>query len=332
MGKAMPIRLYVRHESWPIAGAFTISRGSKTSADVVIVEIAREGHTGRGECVPYAHYDETVEGVIELVRSLEQQIKAGIARTELQEALPAGAARNALDCALWDLEAKETETPVWQRAGLPQPPPALTTAFTLSLGTPEEMAARAAENAHRPLLKLKLTGDGDGRRVAAVRQGAPWATIIADANEAWSTEQFPTLADELANLGVTMIEQPLAAADDRILASIDHPLLVCADESCHTSQDLGDLATKYDAVNIKLDKTGGLTEAITVLECARALGLRIMVGCMVSTSLAMAPASLLAADADFVDLDGPQLLTADRPHGLQYEKSRFAPSSPLLWG
>ena len=323
--------LDVYSESWPIAGTFTISRGSKTAAEVVVVELRRGEVRGRGECVPYPRYDETVDGVVDTVLGLRSQIEAGFDRTALQEALPAGAARNALDCAMWDLAAKESGLPVWQLAGLDEPRP-LTTAFTLSVGTPEHMGLAARDNAHRPVLKVKLSGDGDSERIAAIRESAPEATVIADANEGWSPENFEPLASELARLGVTLIEQPLPASEDGLLAQVAHPLLVCADESCHTSADLDEVSTKYDAVNIKLDKTGGLTEGLTLAECARPLGLRIMVGCMVSTSLSMAPAALLARDADFVDLDGPLLLQRDRDQGLQFEGSRIDPASPALWG
>ena len=323
--------LDVHTESWPIAGTFTISRGSKTATDVVVVELRRGEARGRGECVPYPHYDETVDGVVDTVLGLRSQIEAGIDRAALQGALPAGAARNALDCAMWDLAAKESGLPVWQLAGLREPRP-LTTAFTLSIGTPEQMGLAARNNAHRPVLKVKLSGDGDPERIAAIRESAPEATVIADANEGWSPKNFEPLAAELARLGVTLIEQPLPASDDGLLAEVAHPLLVCADESCHTAADLDEVSTRYDAINIKLDKTGGLTEGLTLAECARPLGLRVMVGCMVSTSLSMAPAALLARDADFVDLDGPLLLQRDRDHGLQFEESRIDPASPELWG
>ena len=324
--------LEVRSESWPIAGSFTIARGSKTEAEVVVVELTRDGLRGRGECVPYPRYNESIDGVIEAVRALQPQIEAGLDRADLQELLPAGAARNAVDCAMWDLGARESGMPVWQQAGLPEPPSALTTAYTISLGTPEMMGRAARDNCRRPILKIKLTGDGDGERVAAITENAPEAMIVADANESWSADQFEPLAQELAGLGVTLIEQPLKAEEDGMLAHVDHPLLVCADESCHTSKDLADLSAKYDAINIKLDKAGGLTEAMALKECAQALGLRVMVGCMVSTSLSMAPAALLAFDADFVDLDGPLLLREDRQDGLRFEGSRFEPVSPRLWG
>jgi len=322
----------VRSEIWPIAGSFTIARGSKTEAQVVVVELKRDGVRGRGECVPYPRYNESIDGVIEAVRSLQPQIEAGLDRADLQELLPAGAARNAVDCAMWDLAARESGLPVWQQAGLPEPLSALTTAYTLSLGTPEMMGRAARDHCQRPILKIKLTGEGDGERVAAIGENAPEAMIIADANESWSPDQFEPLAEELSNLGVTLIEQPLKAEEDGMLAHVDHPLLVCADESCHTTKELTDLSAKYDAINIKLDKTGGLTEAIALKECAQALGLRVMIGCMVSTSLSMAPAALLASDADFVDLDGPLLLREDRPDGLRFDGSRFEPASPALWG
>jgi L-alanine-DL-glutamate epimerase-like enolase superfamily enzyme len=324
-------QLTVRAESWPIAGSFTISRGSKTKADVVLVQIRDGVHVGRGECVPYARYEETIAGAVAAIEQLRPRIEAGLDRTALQDAMPAGAARNAVDCALWDLQAKSTGSPVWQLAGLPEPR-AVTTAYTLSLGTVESMAAAARANAERPLLKLKLSGPGDLDRVRAVHGNAPRARLIVDANEAWTPETFADLAPQLADLGVEIIEQPLPAANDRALASLVRPVLVCADESCHDLAGLPELCRKYDAINIKLDKTGGLTEALRLAAAAKAAGLGIMVGCMVSTSLSMAPALLLAQDARWVDLDGPLLLAQDREPGLVYRGNLVQPASPSLWG
>ncbi len=323
--------LIVRAESWPIAGTFTISRGSKTAAEVVVVEIRDGAHVGRGECVPYPRYGETIDGAIASIEALRSEIERGMDRAALQAALTAGAARNAVDCALWDLEAKITGRPVWQLAGLASPQ-AATSAYTLSLGTVENMAAAARANADRPLLKLKLSGPDDLDRVQAVHENAPRARLIVDANEAWTAEIYSALAPQLGSLGVELIEQPLPAGADAPLAGLARPVPVCADESCHDTASLAHIAGRYDAVNIKLDKTGGLTEALRLAGAAKAAGLGIMVGCMVATSLAMAPALLLAADARWVDLDGPLLLARDREHGLAYQGSCLQPASPALWG
>ena len=324
-------QLKVAHQSWPLATAFKISRGSRTSAEVVVAEISDGDHVGRAECMPYARYDETVGGVIADIERFAGPVSDGLDRAALQEALPAGAARNALDCALWDLEAKRKRKPVWQLAGLDAPGP-LVTAYTLSLDTPENMAKAAAENAHRPLMKLKLTGDGDIARVSAVREAAPDTRIIVDANEGWSPEMVEPFSAELAPLGVEMIEQPIPAGQDAVLADCAHPVPICADESCHTSADLEALDGRYEFVNIKLDKTGGLTEALILRDAARARGMKIMVGCMIATSLAMAPAVLVAQGAEVVDLDGPLLLAKDHQDGLAYEGSTLSPPEPALWG
>ena len=324
-------QLTVRAESWPIAGTFTISRGSKTVADVVVVEIRDGAHVGRGECVPYPRYDETIAGAIAAIEALRPELERGMDRTALQSALTAGAARNAVDCAVWDLEAKRAGRPVWQLAGIEAPKPA-TTAYTLSLDSVENMAAAARANAARPLLKLKLSGPGDLDRVRAVHENAPHARLIVDANEAWTPEIYVALAPRLVSLGVELIEQPLPAGADGPLAGLQRPVPVCADESCHDTASLAHITGKYDAVNVKLDKTGGLTEALRLAAAAKAAGLAIMVGCMVATSLAMAPALLLAADARWLDLDGPLLLARDREDGLRYEGSLLHPPSPALWG
>jgi len=323
--------LSVRHESWPIRGTFAISRGSKTAADVVVVEIADGGHVGRGECVPYARYGETVAGVIAAVAALAADIAAGLTRAHLQDALAPGAARNGLDCALWDLAAKQAGRRAWVLAGVAAPEPAVT-AFTISVGPAEQMAADAAANRDRPLLKLKLTGPGDLDRVAAVRAAAPAARLVVDANEAWTAADCAALFPALAGLGVEMIEQPLPADGDGALAEMARPVPVCADESCHTRADLPRLAGRYDMVNIKLDKTGGLTEALALADAAVAAGFGVMVGCMIATSLAMAPATLLAGRAAIVDLDGPLLLREDRADGLSFAGGRVHPPAPALWG
>jgi len=324
-------RLGVRDERWPLRATFTISRGSKTHAHVVVATLEAHGHRGRGECVPYARYGETVESVIAAIEGLRGEIEGGLDRQALQQALPPGAARNALDCALWDLEAKRGGRPAFAMAGL-HALPAPITAYTLSLEAPEAMRASAAANAHRPLLKLKLGGAGDLERVQAVHEGAPRARLVVDANEGWSAGDYARLAPALAALGVAMIEQPLPAADDAALAGIERPLPVCADESCHDRASLPALAGRYDMVNIKLDKTGGLTEALALKREAEAAGLGIMVGCMLATSLAMAPALLLTPGAAVVDLDGPLLLAGDREPGLVFEDGRIQPPAPELWG
>lgn len=317
----------VTREAFPLARAFTISRGSKTEAQVLTVRVARGGLTGWGECVPYARYGETLDSVTAQIAGLP----LGIDRAALQDALTAGAARNAVDCALWDLEAKVGGVRVWQLAGLPEPGPMLT-AYTLSLDTPEAMREQAAANAHRPVLKVKLGTEADMPRIEAVRAGAPDAALIVDANEGWTVDLYTALAPHLVRLGVRLVEQPLPVADDAALAEIPRPLPVCADESCHTAEDLPRLKGRYDLVNVKLDKTGGLTEALSLVRTARADGFGVMVGCMVGTSLAMAPAVLAAQGADWVDLDGPLLLAQDRPHPLRYDANGVHPPQPDLWG
>ena len=324
-------RLDVSLERWPIAGAFTISRGSRTEAVVVVATITDGAHVGRGECVPYPRYGETAEGVRDLVAAQAPAIAAGLDRAALQAHLPAGAARNALDCAFWDLEAKRRGCRAWDLAGLPAPQP-VTTCYTLSLGSPESMETAARAAASRPLLKVKLGGAGDPARIAAVRRGAPQARIVVDANEAWDAA---TLTDNLAACaaaGVELVEQPLPASDDARLATIPHPIPVCADESLHERGGLDALKGRYDAINIKLDKAGGLTEALALAQAARARGLIVMVGCMLGTSLGMAPATLLTGAAAFVDLDGPLLLARDRDPGLAFSGSTLHPPQADLWG
>jgi L-alanine-DL-glutamate epimerase-like enolase superfamily enzyme len=321
------MRLAVTPESFPLARAFTISRGSRTEARVLTVAVEEAGLVGRGECVPYARYGETLDSVAAQIAGLP----ATFDRAELQALLPPGAARNAVDCALWDLAAKRSGRRVWQLAGLAAPEPVVT-AYTLSLDTPEAMRAQAAENAARPLLKVKLGGEGDLARIEAVRAGAPHARLVVDANEGWTPEDYAALAPALAGLGVAMVEQPLPAGDDAALAAMPRPLPVCADESCHDRASLPALAGRYDMVNIKLDKAGGLTEALALRDAAQAAGFGVMVGCMVGSSLAMAPAVLVAQGAAVVDLDGPLLLARDRDHALAYDESGVHPPTPELWG
>jgi len=327
----MGFTLTVRTERWPIAGAFTISRGAKTEAEVVVAEVSDGSHTGRGECVPYARYRETIAGVTAALEAMRASLARGLTRQALQQAMPAGAARNALDCALWDLEAKASGKPAYELAGMPEPCP-LVTAYTISLGSSETMAEATRKAAARKLLKVKLGGEGDPERIRAVRTAAPGAELIVDANEAWRGDNLARNLGVCAEAGVTLVEQPLPADDDAALARIARPIPVCADESVHDRASLAALAGKYDAVNIKLDKTGGLTEALAMGAEAERLGLRLMVGCMVATSLSMAPAVLLAQRARVVDLDGPLLLARDREHGLRYEESLVYPATRALWG
>jgi len=331
MTSSESLKLLARIENWPIAGSFTISRGARTEAVTVVAEVSRGGHTGRGECVPYPRYGETPEATLAALLSMQGPLRQGLDRQALQAAMPAGAARNALDCAILDLEAKTAGRRAWNLLGR-RAPKACTTAYTISLASPEAMATATAKAAHRPLLKIKLGGDGDGRRIAAVRKAAPEAELIVDANEAWTSDNFEQHLAECAEAGVTLVEQPLPAGADQCLAAFPHAIPICADESVHTCASLGALAGKYDAVNIKLDKTGGLTEALRLAAEAERLGFDLMVGCMVATSLAMAPAHLLARRARLVDLDGPLLLAQDRPHGLMYEGSLVYPPTPELWG
>ena len=327
----MTRKLTVAQESWPIAGSFRISRGAKTEAHVVVVEITDGEHRGRGECVPYARYGETVEGVLAEITQRADALEAGLGRPDLQPAMPAGAARNAVDCALWDLEAKQAGTTVWQLAGLERMAP-VTTAYTLSLDTPEGMAAAAREASARPLIKVKLGLDGDEERLRAIREAAPNSKLIIDANEGWSRDRIEPLFALCAEVGVTLIEQPLPADDDALLADIARPVPVCADESIHGLDSLDAIAGRYDAINIKLDKTGGLTEALALCKAAEERGLGIMVGCMLATSLAMAPAMIVAQRASVVDLDGPLLLAKDREPGITFDGSVMQPPPPELWG
>ena len=318
-------------ERWPIEGNFTISRGAKSEAVVVVADVTHGNTTGRGECVPYPRYGETPEATLAAILSMKDAIGRGLNREALQAAMSPSAARNALDCALLDLEAKQSGKRIWNLVGRPAPRPCVT-AYTISLGAPEAMAVAAAKAAQRPLLKIKLGGDGDGLRIAAVRQAAPDSELIVDANEAWTEANLEQNLAACANAGVTLVEQPLPAGQDGRLAHIQRPIAVCADESVHDRNSLAGLRDRYDAVNIKLDKTGGLTEALAMADAAEAQGFDIMVGCMVATSLSMAPAMLLAQQARFVDLDGPLLLKRDRDGGLRYDGSLVYPPDTALWG
>ena len=323
--------LVARIEHFPIAGSFTISRGAKTEAVTVVAEISHAGLLGRGECVPYPRYGETPEAALAAILAMRDAVVAGLDRQALQAAMRPGAARNALDCAFVDLKAKREGRRAWEVLGRSAPKPC-TTAYTISLGSPEAMAAATAKAAHRPLLKIKLGGDGDPERIAAVRRAAPRTELIVDANEAWTPANLAANLAACAAAGVTLVEQPLPAGRDEMLAQIKRPITVCADESVHDRASLAALRDRYDAVNIKLDKTGGLTEALALADAAKALGFDIMVGCMVATSLSMAPAMLLTPQARFVDLDGPLLLARDRDHGMRYDEAHVYPPDAALWG
>jgi L-alanine-DL-glutamate epimerase-like enolase superfamily enzyme len=324
--------LTVSIDRFPIAGTFTISRGSRTEAVVVTATITENGALGRGECVPYPRYGETVEGVAAAIEAIRPQIEAGLTREALQGLMPAGAARNAVDCALWDLDAKRSGIRAHVTAGLTRWPP-VTTAYTISLGTPDAMAEAAAKAANRPILKVKFGApEGDIERIKAVRRAAPEATLIADANEGWTEDKLEQHLAACAEAGYALVEQPLPAKADGFLAQVARPVPIMADESVHDRAGLDRLVGLYDVVNIKLDKTGGLTEALALADAAEAKGFSLMVGCMVGTSLAMAPAMVLAPRCRFVDLDGPLLLAKDREPGLKYEGSVVYPPEPALWG
>ena len=321
------VQIEVSQETFQLARVFTISRGSRTAAEVLTVTVTDGAYKGMGECVPYARYGESLDSVCDQIMGLSGPLD----RAALALALEPGAARNGVDCALWDLEAKRSGRRAWEIAGLGAPGPE-TTAYTLSLDTPDRMEAAARKNAHRPLLKVKLGTADDIPRIEAVRRGAPEAAIIVDANEGWNEDVYSDLAPHLVRLGVKLVEQPLPASDDDALAEIARPLPVCADEAAHDRASLPALRGKYDVVNIKLDKTGGLTEALAMRDAARDQGYGIMVGCMVGTSLAMAPATLVAQGAAFVDLDGPLLLAEDRAEPLKYDVRGVHPPELGLWG
>jgi L-alanine-DL-glutamate epimerase-like enolase superfamily enzyme len=323
--------LSAKIERFPIAGHFTIARGSKTEAVVVSVQLERDGHVGRGECTPYGRYGETAETTLAAIEALAPAIAGGMTREQLQQAVPPGAARNAIDCAFWDLEAKRAGTSVAALAGLTLPA-RIETAFTISLGSPDAMADAAAKAAHLPLLKIKLGAPGDAERLGAVRAAAPHTRLVVDANEGWHGDDLGVLLEVSRHCGVELVEQPLPSGSDAALADIKHLVPICADESVHALEGLEALVGRYDAVNIKLDKTGGLTEALAVAQRAEELGLSIMVGCMVSTSLSMLPARLLASKARWVDLDGPLLLAQDRPDGLTYRGGVLDTGPSTLWG
>lgn len=318
-------------QSFPVAGTFTISRGSKTTADVIVVELEANGHRGWGEAVPYARYQETVPQCLAALESVRAKIELGLSRAALATLALPKAAQNALDCALWDLEAKQLGKPAWALAGIVEPQPLLT-AYTLSLDTPAAMADAARKSAHMPLLKLKLGRDDDAERLAAIRAVVPQARLIVDANEGWNAHNIEAMLACCTKHGVELVEQPLPQNDDDALLTLESPVLICADESAHDARSLGALKGKYDAVNIKLDKTGGLTQALAMAKVAKAQNFQIMVGCMLASSLAIAPAVLVAQMADYVDLDGPLLLAKDRTPAIKYEQGLMHPPPAQLWG
>jgi L-alanine-DL-glutamate epimerase-like enolase superfamily enzyme len=326
------MELRVAEQSWPLDKPFRIARGISTEARVVVVTVSDGQHTGRGEAVPISRYNQSAASAIAQLEKIEIRHAEGRDRQLVQKLLPAGAARNALDCALWDLEAKVSGKRVWELANI-QIVDAVETALTIGLDTPEEMAAAAHASKKAPVLKLKLGGDNlDLARVEAVRKAAPEARLLVDANESWSQSHYRENAPAMRGLGVELIEQPFPADADDVLETLDHPVPVCADESCHTTADLPRLVNRYEAINVKLDKTGGLTEALLLTQRARESGLKLLFGCMVCTSLGIAPARLLASPADYVDLDGPFLLAGDRPHGLSYKNGKIGIPSRELWG
>ena len=324
------MQIEAREEIWPLKQLFRISRGSRTEARVVVVTVTDGQHTGRGEGVPIARYNQSVASVLEQIESIKRE--KSLDRHRIQQLLPAGAARNALDCALWDLEAKISGKRAWELANVLMVPK-VETSFTISLDSPDKMGAAAKASANAPILKLKLGGDDvDLARVEAVREAAPAARLLIDANESWSPSHFEKIVPALKRLGVELIEQPFPADADEVLLTLDHPVPVCADESCHTGDDLARLTSRYEVINVKLDKTGGLTEALHLCQQARKAGFKLLIGCMIGTSLGMAPARLLASIADYVDLDGPLLLARDREHGLSYQNSGIGIPSRELWG
>jgi len=319
-----------REEIWPLKQPFRISRGSRTEARVVVVRVSDGPYTGRGEAVPITRYDQSCASVLAQIESMKGLLS--LDRQQIQKLLPPGAARNALDCALWDLEAKVSGKRAWELANVPIIPK-VETSFTISLDAVDKMAAAANAAADSPLLKLKLGGDElDLARVEAVRGAAPTARLLIDANESWSPSHYRKIVPALNGLGVDLIEQPFSADADEVLETLEHPIPVCADESCHTTADLPRLRNRYEMLNVKLDKTGGLTEALLLTERARDNGFRLLIGCMVCTSLGIAPARLLPSATDHVDLDGPLLLAGDRHHGLAYENGKIGLPSRQLWG
>ena len=322
------MNIAIKRETFELKKIFTISRGSKVNAEVITISISKNGFIGYGECIPYKRYNETIDSVINQIETVKKIDN----RDEINTFLPAGAARNAIDCAMWDLEAKILNSSVFEISNLPKPKP-VTSAFTLSLSSPSEMAKEARINASKSILKIKLGGGiKDIERIEAIKKSAPHSKIIVDANESWSVDDFLKIEPIFYKLGVKMIEQPFQSKEDDHLINIKKNIPICADESCHTSSDLANCINKYDIVNIKLDKTGGLTEAIKLKKQALKLKFEVMIGCMVGTSLSIAPALLLTDDAKWIDLDGPLLLKNDREYPLVYKNDNIFPASKKLWG
>ena len=332
-------KLNVHSENWS-EEPFAISRGIDDNFDVVVVELEQNGFKAWGEGTPTEHYNESISQTESLIEDFRNRIENGISRTELQQEMPKGAARNAVDCALWDLEAKLAGKRVWELPEISQHlgaetgsvPGNVTTVYSLGVDTPEIMGDIALKNANRPILKIKLTGDGDLERLIEIRKNAPESRLVIDANEAWTPEHYQRYVPEFKQLGVEMIEQPFPADNDSVLKTLDHPIPVCADESCHDTADLERLVGLYEFVNIKLDKTGGLTEALRLQAEAEDKGFRTMIGCMSATSLGIAPAFLIAQRAKIIDLDAPLYLYDDRPFPLKYDGSIVFPPSAELWG
>lgn len=317
--------------SWPFKSTFRFAYRVQTHAETIQVRLREGPLVGRGEALGVSYHGETVDSMLAQLTELEKKIAPSISRGDLQDMLPPGGARNAVDCALWDLDAKRARRRAWELAGL-HSPAVLVTAYTLSVDTPHAMAKAAAAAQQYSLLKLKLDGDCDLERVKAVRVARPDVRLIVDANQSWNERHLHDLVPKLAALGVELIEQPLAAGKDHVLAGIRSPVPLCADESCQTRQSLPSLLGKYEFINIKLDKAGGLTEALALAQEALAKNLKLMVGCMAGSSLSMAPAFIIGQLCAFVDLDGPLLSSADVPNPLRYEGSRMHPPEPALWG
>ena len=325
----MQINAY--HENWPLRESFSISRDSKSNVDVVVVEITAQSCVGKGEAVPYSHYGQNIDETLQCIHEIESSLVGNLSRDSLRQNFPANAARNALDCALWDLEAKISNQPVWKLAKLPEPA-AVLGACSLSLESPQKLADSANKWRNFPLLKLKLGPSDVVESVKSVRAARPDSRLIVDANEAWTPSEFKEYLPELATLGVEMIEQPFPAGSDQFLEDIDSSILICADESFHLAEDLDRLHNRYDVFNIKLDKTGGLTEAIELSKKIKSAGKQLMIGSMMATSLSLAPALLLSHDASYIDLDSSIWLKRDRLGGLDFEDGMLSPAQPSLWG
>ncbi len=323
--------LNIRHRTLPLRSPFRISRGVKLAADVVTVELGHAGCVGRGESVPYGRYGESVASVMDEIETVRDVLCAGMGRDELQARLPAGAARNAVDAALWDLESRISHVPVWKQLARPPHSP-LVTALTIGIDTPRAMGEAASRIANHELIKVKVDSDDPVTRIEAVRQAAPSAKLIVDPNESWTIDILREIHPALERSSVSLLEQPLPADADDALREFSSRIPICADEGCHTASNLPSLLDRYQAVNIKLDKTGGLTEAWRLLREARACGFIVMVGCMVCSSLGIAPALEVAREADFIDLDGPLWLQSDHPDGVTLQDGLLMPPAPGLWG